>query len=262
MYLEVIKKKPNGNSRPTPLLFIHGAWHGAWCWENFQSYFAEQGYASYALNLRGHGNSEGRDRLRWFRAADYVADVAHIADQLPQSPVVIGHSMGGYLIQKYLESHSAPGVVLLASIPVTGAFRLFWRMARRHPLRAVKALLTMYPFAYIETPKLAREYFFSSDIPPEKLSRYFALLQNESYLYGWDSVLFNVPHRERVHKVPMLVLGAGNDQVIPNYEVEATASAYNVHAEFFTGMAHDMMLEKDWMKVAERVLEWLRKKNF
>lgn len=261
MALEVITKKPDGDSHPTPLLFIHGAWHGAWCWENFQSYFAEQGYASYALNLRGHGNSEGRDRLRWFRAADYVADVAHVADQLPRSPVVIGHSMGGYLIQKYLEAHSASGAVLLASLSVHGTFKLFWRMARCHPWLSVKAHLTVKPFAYIETPALAREYFFSADIPPEKLTRYFALLQDDSYLYGWDSV-FNLPHPKRVHRVPMLVLGAGNDQVVTHDEVEETASAYNVQAEFFDGIAHDMMLEKDWMKVAERVLAWLRENNF
>jgi hypothetical protein len=30
--LEVITYKPLSSPRPTPLLFVHGAWHGAWCW--------------------------------------------------------------------------------------------------------------------------------------------------------------------------------------------------------------------------------------
>ena len=62
-----------------PVLFVHCAWHGAWCWENFLPYFARQGYAAHALSLRGHGTSEGRERIRWHSAAnDYVADVTRI----------------------------------------------------------------------------------------------------------------------------------------------------------------------------------------
>ncbi|HUL01418.1 MAG TPA: hypothetical protein VLX29_11300 [Nitrospirota bacterium] len=108
---------------------------------------------------------------------------------------------------------------------------------------------------------MAREAFFSAAIPSEKLNRYFALLQTESYRYGWDMTFFDVPHPERVRKVPMLVLGARDDKVISCNEVEETAAAYNVQAEFFSGMAHDMMLEKDWMKVAERIMNWLREKR-
>jgi pimeloyl-ACP methyl ester carboxylesterase len=51
--------------------------------------------------LRGHGASEGRDRIRWHSIADYVSDVAQVAGQLSRSPVVIGHSMGGFTVQKY-----------------------------------------------------------------------------------------------------------------------------------------------------------------
>ncbi len=54
--LEVIDKG-SGNAGP-PLLFIHGAWHGAWCWdEHFLDFFANNGFHAVALSLRGHGNS-------------------------------------------------------------------------------------------------------------------------------------------------------------------------------------------------------------
>ncbi len=46
MQLEVITHKPKAVSS-TPILFVHGAWHGAWCWENFLPYFAERGYESH-----------------------------------------------------------------------------------------------------------------------------------------------------------------------------------------------------------------------
>ncbi|WP_338100704.1 alpha/beta fold hydrolase [Mycolicibacterium cosmeticum] len=40
------------------MVFIHDAWHGAWCWdEHLLDYFAEKGYRAIALVLRGYGNS-------------------------------------------------------------------------------------------------------------------------------------------------------------------------------------------------------------
>jgi pimeloyl-ACP methyl ester carboxylesterase len=50
MQLEVIANAKN-ETRPAPILFVHGAWHAAWCWENFLPYFAQQGYAAYAISL-------------------------------------------------------------------------------------------------------------------------------------------------------------------------------------------------------------------
>ncbi|MBN1137273.1 MAG: alpha/beta hydrolase, partial [Anaerolineae bacterium] len=56
---------------------------------------------------------------------------------------------------------------------------------------------------------------------------------------------------------PLLVLGAADDRLISPSEVEATAQAYGVRAEFFPNMAHDMMLEDGWQMVADRILGWL-----
>ena len=115
MNLEVITQQPKTNSGLTPLLFVHGMCCSAFVWENFLPFFAENGYEAQALSLRGHGASDGRDRLRLIRTAEYVEDVAQVAGQCHSAPVLIGHSMGGYVIQKYLERHTAPAAVLLAS---------------------------------------------------------------------------------------------------------------------------------------------------
>jgi pimeloyl-ACP methyl ester carboxylesterase len=132
MQLEIISKFPTGNANPTPLLFIHGTLHGAWCWEaHFLDYFAQHGYAAHAVSLRGHARSEGPAHLRWTRIADYVEDLASAVRQLPGSPILIGHSMGGFIIQKYLETHSAPGAVLLSSAPPGGMLPAAIRIARR-----------------------------------------------------------------------------------------------------------------------------------
>lgn len=131
--LEVIDKGPCDESGKAPLLFVHGAWHGAWCWdEHFLDFFAAKGYRAVAVSLRGHGRSPAPKVMQFCSVADYVDDVASVADSLPQEPVVIGHSLGGVIVQKYLESHRAPGAVLLASLPASGVAGFLWRGFKRH----------------------------------------------------------------------------------------------------------------------------------
>lgn len=40
--------------RPT-FVFVHGAWHGGWCWSEVVPLLAERGYPAIALDLPGHG---------------------------------------------------------------------------------------------------------------------------------------------------------------------------------------------------------------
>jgi pimeloyl-ACP methyl ester carboxylesterase len=132
--LEVIDKGSASTTHPVPLLFVHGAWHAAWCWdEHFLGFFADRGYRAVALSFRGHGSSPTNKRLRDCSFADYVADVTSVAHGLPTPPVVIGHSMGGVIVQKYLESNEAPAGVLMASMPPQGYFRSGLRWLRKHP---------------------------------------------------------------------------------------------------------------------------------
>lgn len=261
MRLEIVSSQPKGLSRSVPILFVHGAWHGAWCWEkNFLPYFAEKGYASYAMSLRGHGKSEIPKRFRCMRISDYVADVAQVVDQIPETPVIIGHSMGGLIVQKYLEKHISPAAVLLASVPVKGVFRTTLRIARRHFFTFLKANLTLSLYPLIGKPQLTREAFFSTNLPPDTLNDYFSLMQDESYLAFLDMMLFNLANPEKV-STEMLILGAKEDALFYPDEIEATAAAYGKTPEMFKGMAHDMMLEAGWQAVADRIIGWLDEKG-
>ncbi len=261
MKLEIVTKEPKGKAHPTPILFVHGAWHGAWCWsEHFLPYFAQQGYVCHALSLRAHGASEGRERLRWTRLADYLADVVQVVSQLQKPPVLVGHSMGGLLVQKYLESHQAPAAVLLASAPPTGVIPTTLRIARRHPLAFLKANLTLSLYPIIGAPSLMQEAFFSADMPQEKLASYFTRMQDESYCAFLDMLGLDLPRPKRL-KMPMLVLGAAKDTMFYPRAIEATAQAYGAQVEIFPDMAHDMMLEAGWQAVADRILSWLKEKG-
>jgi pimeloyl-ACP methyl ester carboxylesterase len=256
--LELIDKGSCSTDHQTPLLFVHGAWHAAWCWnEGFLDFFADKGYRALALSLRGHGGSLAPKPLRSISIADYVEDVVAVAQDLPTSPVVIGHSMGGFIVQKYLESHAAPIAVLLASIPPRGDGKSLMRFMRRHPWRTLKGLATGDTTVALNTPVLAREQFFSLNTSESDVIRYLHRFQQESKraLYV-DTAFLNLPKSKRV-ATPLLVLGAQRDGIFTPEEIHGNAKAYNTKAEIFPEMGHDMMLEPGWRDVAERIRSWL-----
>jgi pimeloyl-ACP methyl ester carboxylesterase len=257
--LEVIDKGSVTESHPVPLLFVHGAWHGAWCWdEHFLDFFADRGYACYAPSLRGHGASPGKERLRWTRIQEYVSDVAETAAQLPTQPVLVGHSMGGFVIQKYLEHHTAAGAVLVAPVPPTGVLRATLRIARHHPVQFVKVNVSLRLAPLVATPELVRDLFFSPSTPDEQVDACAQRVQDESYRAFLDMLALDLVKTKRVNRVRMLVLGAADDTIInPQREIRRTAAVYGTEAEVFPEMGHDMMLEPRWQAVAERIDGWL-----
>jgi pimeloyl-ACP methyl ester carboxylesterase len=254
--LEVIDKGAVGPSHPAPLLFIHGAWHAAWCWdEHFLGFFADRGYRAVALSFRGHGDSPTDKRLRDCSFADYLDDIASVARRLPSPPVLIGHSMGGALVQKYLEVNDAPAAVLMASSPPQGYLRSGLRWLRRHPWHFTKLSITGRSLPYVSTPELARKRFFSPNTPEELVVRYSSRLQEESARSGRDGLL-TLPKPTKV-RAPVLVLGAHHDGSVTPEEVRATARAYCTEPVFFGDMGHNMMLEPGWPAVAQRIDDWL-----
>ena len=177
MKLETITRTPKTQTHETPLLFVHGMWHGAWCWdETFMPFFTEHGYRTTALSLRGHAGSEGK--IRGNKIADYVSDVEQVASQFETPPVVIGHSMGGFLTQKYLETHDAPAAVLLASNPHFGLWPTFLRITMQRPFTILKVMSQLRLYPVVETPEAARWALFSKDMPEEQLLKYYAKLND------------------------------------------------------------------------------------
>lgn len=258
MKLELISRIPARPLSKTPLLLVHGAWQGAWCWKaHFIDFFAKQGYSVHALSLRGHGESEGQTRLRWSRIADYVDDLDQVVQQLPRPPIVIGHCMGGFVVQKYLERCAAPAAILLASVPPSGALATTLRIARKHPLLAARVGLTLRLAPLVGTPALARELLFSPGLAEPLAQRFGERLQDESYLSLLDMLALDLP-RPSLVKTPMLVLGGAKDALFSPREVEATARAYHTEAEIFPNVAHAMMLDPHWQTVAQRMVDWIK----
>ena len=184
--LEVIDKGSTTASHPVPLLFVHGAYQAAWCWdENFVDYFANKGFRALAVSLRGHGQSTRCKPLRSCSIADYVEDVRAVADKLGCEPVPIGHSMGCLVVEKYLEKYRAPVAVLMAPATPKGVRRSVLRMCLRHPWIFMRASTFGSSADLVNTPALAREFLPQQDRrrrPPIRHHGHIHVYLNSTYV--------------------------------------------------------------------------------
>ncbi|MDT5136335.1 MAG: hypothetical protein QOD58_597 [Mycobacterium sp.] len=169
--LELIDKGEVTQAHAVPLLFVHGAWHAAWCWgDHFLDFFADRGFRAVAVSLHGHGASTVPRRAARFR--DYVGDIRSVAALLGSEPVLVGHSLGALVVQKYLEERRTPAAVLLAPHPPQQTRRavVAMRASLRHPVRVIQSM-TIGTFAdMVNTPHLAREAFFLAALRKRLLS--------------------------------------------------------------------------------------------
>ncbi len=234
------------------ILLVHGAWHGPWCWDGFAQRLAGAGHDVRTVRLRGHDGSPGR---LWYRVSDYVRDVSEAANRFPESPVVVGHSLGGLVVAKYLERGRAKGAVLLAPIPQAGSLTAIIRLASRHPLILARANLTLRLRPFVTSRALVRELFFTPETSQPLVDDVWGRLQDESYLAFLDTLV--VRARPGTIRVPVLVMGAEHDRFFTAAEVRRTAAAYDTRAEMVAGIGHDMMLDQGWRQVADRIDTWI-----
>jgi pimeloyl-ACP methyl ester carboxylesterase len=258
----VITYEPKAAPRDAPpLLFVHGAYVGGWCWaENFLPYFAELGYRTHAIDLYRHS----RGRLRFTPHAslsDYIEEIESSIASLGESPVLIGHSMGGYLVQKYIAQRSAPAAILMASVPPQGLLPTTAWLALTNPLLFQQIQLlqwfgpqTVFALYGVEG---GRRPLFSPHLADEKVREYVARAQLESPQAIIEMSLPLGAQPQASSPVKTLVMGASLDSLIPASAIHSTASAHETQAVFVEELGHAMMLDHHWLNAATIVENWL-----
>ena len=107
----------------TEFVLVHGAMHGAWCWEDVAARLTAQGHRVVVPELPGHGRRAAE--VRTAGAESYGRAVADAMAQAGVSrAVLVGHSMGGLVIAKAAELVSqriAHLVFLAAVVPAHGS---------------------------------------------------------------------------------------------------------------------------------------------
>jgi pimeloyl-ACP methyl ester carboxylesterase len=129
-------------SPTTPLLFLHGFWHGSWCWSEVAAHAAAAGRVTAAVDMAGHGVRARRPRAidaRPFDPEQVATEVSPVAGvdldqaadllvaQIKQvgrgGPVtVLAHSMGGTVLTRAAQQASqliAHAVYLTAFMPAS-----------------------------------------------------------------------------------------------------------------------------------------------
>lgn len=266
--LEVIYQAPDFPADQPPLLFIHGAFSAAWCWaETFMPYFAKLGHPCYAISLRCHGNSNNEtfNCIDWVSISDYVDDVEKVISKIREKeetePYIVGHSMGGFIAQKYLERHPSKGVVLLCSVPPQGLVASQMSLLAHHPhimaqMNSIMGMTANSNGGYADK-NLIQEALFYGQVPEEILEELSNSLQMESHRAIWDMSMFSLPQLRLINKSPMLIIGADKDVLIPPFLVKSTGQVYNLPVHIFEEMGHLVMYEKNWQQVAKTIHDWI-----
>jgi pimeloyl-ACP methyl ester carboxylesterase len=115
--LAVHARLPGSRVDRPPIVLVHGAANSSRVWAFWQTELARLGWTSYAVDLRGHGESSPVD-LSHTVMADYADDVLALSRQLACRPVLIGWSMGGLAAMLAAAAGDAPAYVGLGpSLP-------------------------------------------------------------------------------------------------------------------------------------------------
>ena len=254
-----------------PIVMIHGAFAGGWCFQNFAGVLDAHGWTCHAPNLRYHEPAQIAQpdpRLAQTSIADYTADMARMLLSLPDKPVLMGHSMGGVIAQQLAARGLARALVLLASCAPSGILPssaeeravamglmsagAFWTQVL-HPVFEVAVNDSLASL----DPAAQRQVF-------DRLGAESGRALFEVFFWMFDGNRTTEVDASKV-TCPVLVIAGSQDKVISPATGRQIAARYGERATFHEaaheveGHGHFLLLEPGWETVAQRCADWLAK---
>lgn len=278
-----------------PIIFVHGSFHGAWCWaEKFFGHFASQGYPVIAPSWRGTGGTYAGDGVKKVKIMEHVADFKCLLNQLREiasldssskPPVVVAHSFGGLAVMKALEDDPTicskiSGIVMMCSVPPSGNGKMTMRYLKRSLVDSYKITVGFAMKRCLQNEDLCRQLFFGgskkvfpdgsiedygvSDADVKRFQEYFArdsaatidLLDLAKKLPSQRVVNGRAPFVDALP--PCLVIGAIDDFIVDKEGVAETATYFGVARPIMVDSPHDVMLGSKWKHAAEELSRWLK----
>ncbi|KAK4226965.1 Alpha/Beta hydrolase protein [Podospora fimiseda] len=246
--LEILYSAPKNPppSNVSPIFFVHGGMGSAWVWLPYLTYLSQNtSIPSYAISLRGHGNSWHPSYLRMvffttkhMLATDIVAGIEFVESRHEgQEIIYVGHSSGGGLGQYILSEQlvKVKALVLAAAVPGFGSLSVYINWWRLDPWFNLRMIFHLYhPNSPLSHPTLTRRVFFSSPSYPQS-----SLLEFQSHTSRYESFLwplgmlfkFTNPHRllssiTSASKTKVLVLAGEKDVIMTRGIMEQLGGWY------------------------------------
>ena len=260
----------------TPVLFIHGLWLHATSWDAWLTRFRTEGYEPAAPGWPGDGPTVEASRHDPEAIGDHGIDdvVAHFAaviEELPEPPILIGHSFGGMVAQKLLGQDRARAAIAIDAAQIKGVLPV--------PLSALRATLPVFknPANKHRAVSLTAEQFrfaFGNAVSREESDLLFerwTIPAPGRPLFEAASANFNPHSPAKVDtgnqkRGPLLLIASGKDHTVPESVTRATLNQYR-HSEAVTDLrtfpdrGHSLVVDSGWSDIATACLAWLKEQS-
>jgi len=264
---KVSAMKTSPSSKSKTIVFIHGMFMTPKAWDKWQTYFQEQGYTTIApawplhdTSLTQQRTAAAQETLGKLTLDEVVESYRKVIKNLPEKPIVIGHSMGGLVAQKLLSEGLASKAVAIDSAPPSGLIVAKWSFIKSN--WPVINPFTNAKQAYYPSLEDFR-YAFANCVPDaESEAMYHDYIVPESRLVGRGTsskiakIDFSKPHG------PLLIVAGEKDHIIPaalnlkNFNKYSDTSSVKTFKQF-DGQCHALIVDKKWNEVASSVATWL-----
>jgi len=246
-----------------PVVMVHGAFCGGWVFERFREPFEAAGHTVFTPDLPGHGTDAGRTVAN-ATMVDYARFVADFCESLPEPPILIGHSMGGLVVQLAAARTPVSALVLLAPSPPWGVSGVTMEEA----VSAV-SLYALGPYwMQAIDPDYALAKLYSLDrMEREDRKAVFERMVPESgralwqTLNWWLDPFMTTMVPPGAIGAPVLAMAGGRDVIHPPATVKQTATKLSADFKIFREMSHWLPGEPGWEEVVQACLEWLPARN-
>ncbi len=245
------------------IVMVHGANCGGWCFDRFRAVFEGRGFTCHAPDWIGHGADKetAEGTLAAVGMADYRAQMASFVKKLPQSPILLGHSMGAIIAQQLAADGLAEKLVLASPAPRAGIVPP--TDAEKQLCRDLMTLGDFWTRALDPNFDLACLYTLNL-LPKDEQHRVFEKFGPESgralfetFFWMFDQTGATEVATDAV-RCPVLCLSGAEDHIVSLKTARETARAYP-QAEFWElkNHAHMLLIEPGADKIAARIADWL-----
>lgn len=256
--------KPAVKQHEAAVILVHGAYGSSEHLHLYGQFFADHGWTGYAISLSGHKPSDVDEKLAVLPLQRYAEDVQKVIKRLElQQVILIGHSMGGSVVQKAAESMSeVKALVLLASGPPRGVPFTVTKFTRgfkliRQVVTGIWSMMRSRPMQPVYAPARLAVLNGLSEADSQEV---FQMFVPESWVAA-SQVTKGIRVRAEKIKVPVLVGHFSQDAFIKESMEKAIAKFYQGDYISFEHLAHMGILEPGWQEGCTYIERWLQSKK-